>query len=125
MDCSCTVSSDYYNDGCSWGVREVMKARKDHVCCECYKTIKTGSSYFYHNCFGDGTISNHKVCQDCQTVIWQFFSDGWIFGNIWEQLEYYLEDNWHDDLPSSCICKLTPIARNKVCDILQKIHNRQ
>ena len=124
MNCACAVSCDMENEGSAWGVREVKKARKTHKCYECRGIISAGSSYFYHTIFGEGTISNFKVCPDCQSVIRQFFDNGWMFGSVWDSLGEYLWGNWREDLPSSCICKLPPGARNKVCDLLEDIHSR-
>lgn len=121
MDCACVVSHSVENEN-SWGFRKINRAAKDHKCYECAGTIPKGASYFYHTCFGDGTASNYKICPDCQSVINQFFSDGWWFGCVWDSLADYLYENWQDDLPSSCISKLLPFAQNKVCDILQEIH---
>jgi len=123
MDCACSVSNDYDDDSVwNCGVREINKAGKDHTCFECGDRIEKGKGYFYHSVFGESTIQNFKVCNDCQSIIWQFFKEGWVFGSIWESLGDYLCYNWADDLPSSCISKLTPHARDKVCDIFEKIH---
>jgi len=122
MECSCTVGDDYDGDeGMKWGVREVMRAGKDHKCCECREIIKKGSPYFYHTLFGDSHIENMKICNDCQSVIWQFFSSGWMFETIWDTLGDYICYNWESDLPSDCISKLSPGARDKVCDLIEKV----
>lgn len=123
MDCACAVSHDYESEDTYWGVREINRAAKDHKCYECGGVIPKGSPYFIHIIFGNGTANNYKYCKDCQSMVWQFFSNGWWFGQVWENLAEYLADNWRDDLPSSCICQLTPGARGKVCDMIQKIHN--
>jgi len=118
MDCACAVPIDC-GEETTWGARHVQHAGKDHVCCECGSKILKGSEYFFHTCFGDG-IRNYKVCLDCQTVIWKFFDNGWIFTQVWDDLAYYLDDHWADDLPSNCISQLSSVARAKVCDILQR-----
>jgi len=41
---------------------------------------------------------------------------------VWDNLFDYLDDNWREDLPTSCIVKLHPVARARVCDMLQKIN---
>jgi hypothetical protein len=122
FECGCDAGNDYSGDESQWGVREVHKAGKDHICSECNAEIKKGSGYFYHTVFMYKDIQNFKVCLDCQSVIWQFFSGGWMFSTIWDTLSDYLYYNWSEDLPSSCISKLTPKARDKVCDIIQEIH---
>jgi len=124
MDCACTVSNDYESEDCHWGCREIKRAAKNHTCYECGVSIPVGTAYFYHTVFGDGTASNYKYCSDCQSVTKHFFNNGWFFGSVWDSLFDYLSENWRDDLPSSCICKLPPTARDKVCDILDDIHSR-
>jgi hypothetical protein len=101
------------------GVRLIRAASKDHRCYECGAAICKGSSFAYHTLFGFRSARNFRICYDCQSVIWRFFGDGWWFGSVWNDLYNYLEENWQDDLPSSCIVKLTPAARDKVCDILE------
>jgi hypothetical protein len=124
MDCSCSVSRCVDDDDNHWSARE-RKARKGHKCYECNGAILAGQAYFYHTVFGGGSASNYKVCLDCQSVIWQFFNNGWWFGSVWDSLNDYVNENWRNDLPSSCICKLSPPARDKVCDIFDKLHTRQ
>jgi len=121
MNCSCNAigymeeSEDWH-----WGVRHIKHAGKDHICGECSVQIKKGQEYYYHTCFGEGTARNYKVCVDCQGIIEHFFSNGWWFGQIWDDLESYLDNAWHGDLPSDCISKLSPAARARVCDFLQR-----
>ena len=122
MQCSCNASGSYDEvDNQFYGVKE-RKARKEHKCYECGSTIKPFENYFFHTLFCEGTIRNYKTCENCQNIIWHFFQDGWIFGSIWETLNDYIYENWRDDLPSSCICQLPPVARDKVCDMIEEIH---
>jgi hypothetical protein len=41
------------------------KARKDHACCECSRTIKAGSTYEFTSGIWDGEPSSHKTCLRC------------------------------------------------------------
>ena len=119
MNCSCSISTSYEGSESSWGV-QTRKAAKVHRCCECRTTITKGEKYFYHTVFGDGTIGNYKMCSACNSILESFFTSGWMFGFVLEDLEYHLEESWIDDLPSSCISKLAPGARDMVCDYLQR-----
>lgn len=119
MDCSCSAHSGYDDDEHSWGKR-IVKAAKEHKCYECHGAIHKHEEYHYHTVFSPGTIDNFKVCRTCQNVIDQFFPNGWMFGSIWDDLRSYIDSSWIDDLPSDCISKLVPAARDKVCDILQE-----
>jgi len=124
MDCSCSVDFGF-NDETRWSYQQIKKAAKRHKCYECGTPIPAGSSYFCHTIFGGGIVEHFRYCHDCQSVVDKFFTNGWYFGNVWESLSGYLYDNWREDLPSSCICKLTPGARDKVCDILEEIHTER
>jgi hypothetical protein len=119
MECSCAASSGYDGDGNAWVERE-RKAAKPHKCFECGAAIVKGEKYWFHTVFGEGTISNFKVCQTCESLMNAFFPDGWMFGSVIEDLESYLHESWENDLPSSCISKLPPSAQHVVCDYLQE-----
>ncbi len=117
MECSCTASS--YNDGDgSWSMRK-RKAAKIHMCYECDTVIQKGEEYAFHSVFYENGISNYKLCANCNALTEVFFSDGWIFGSVIDDLHSFLDHNWKEDLPSSCISKLPQSARDKVCDYLQ------
>lgn len=119
MECSCAASSGYDGDGGSWGERE-RKAAKPHKCYECREVISKGEKYWFHTVFGEGTVSNFKICQTCESLMLKFFPDGWTYGQVIDDLESYLDDSWNDDLPSSCISELPLKAQYVVCDYLQR-----
>jgi len=120
MECSCTIGCSYDDSDTTGYSERIRVARKAHVCEECRKTIQVKEEYVFCTVFGDGSIANFKVCLDCHQLLKVFFSDGWVFGQSREELEDYLHYNWKEDLPSSCISKLSPVNRNLVCDILQE-----
>lgn len=119
MECSCSVSSGYDGDSNAWGERQ-RKAAKQHKCYECGQTINKGENYWFHTVFREGSISNFKICLSCESLMNGFFQDGWMYGSVIEDLEEYLHENWKEDLPSSCISKLTKDAQQVVCDHLQQ-----
>lgn len=41
------------------------KARKDHACCECRRTIKAGTVYEFVSGIWDGEPSSYKTCARC------------------------------------------------------------
>jgi hypothetical protein len=119
MNCSCSVNTGYDDDSGRWLKRKV-KAEKQHKCYECSEIIQKGEVYSFHTVFYDGVVSNYKLCMACDSLTEHFFSNGWIFGSVRDDLEDYLHYNWHSDLPSSCISKLETKARDFVCDYLQE-----
>ena len=120
MECSCNAGyGGDWDSGCYSGNREV-KAAKPHKCYECGCEIKKGDKYQYWTVFCEGTIDNFKLCSDCNVIAKTFFRDGWMFGSVIDDLGDYLYGSWKTDLPSNCISKLPPGARDRVCDILQE-----
>jgi len=120
MECSCSAYGGYDgDDGGGYGGKRELTARKPHNCYECGKKITKGDKFLYHTIFFPGTIGNYKYCQTCQSLVDNFFPNGWMFGRVIEDLSEYIYHAWQEDLPSDCISKLTPAARDIVCDILQ------
>jgi hypothetical protein len=109
-----SIDSDGYH---SFRIR---KAKKPCLCPECGKTIDKGEEYLFSTMFIDGGIYNSKMCKECESIVDNFFPDGYQIGNIINDLECYIDNSWIDDIPSSCVTKLTPKAKVKVCDILQR-----
>ena len=120
MQCSCGVNN-WREDEEQIGYKErKLKAAKDHICPECHGTIKKGDYFIFASIFWDAKISNNKMCMDCAAIANEFFPDGWVFGQIFDDLYYYFEEHWVNDLPSNCLSKLPPGARDYVCDMLQE-----
>jgi len=122
MNCSCTVPI-YSDDWDGETGERIRRARKEHKCYECGETININSNYHFFSCFGNKTISNYKICKNCKIILDHFFDNGWIFGQVWDDLNEYLYD-WKNDLPSDCISKLPAEIRDKICDILQKFQEK-
>ena len=118
MNCSCNAMSLDDND--SHFSERYRVAAKDSVCPECNSKIEKGDLYLFGTLFIDGTIRNYKMCLICETVVKQFFQDGYYIGQIWEDLFLYFDGSWVEDLPSSCLSKLHPVARDRACDLLQR-----
>lgn len=117
MECSCSAVTV---DGEGYYSERTRIAAKKSLCPECGKTIEKGEAYLFTTLFIDGKIHNAKMCEICESIIRQFFPDGYYYGQIIEDLESYLDNSWVDDLPSKCIVKLHPKAREMVCEILQR-----
>lgn len=47
---------------------EQRKARKEHKCMECFRTINKGEKYLNEGTLFDGRKSTHKTCSHCQVV---------------------------------------------------------
>jgi hypothetical protein len=45
-----------------------MRARKEHVCCACSRTIQPGEQYHYTFMVYEGTPDHWKRCERCQAI---------------------------------------------------------
>ena len=66
MDCSCSscdadVLPDFFNE-------THVVAKKDHVCCECGRNIKSGERYEYIAGKWDGEFQVFKTCKQCEQI---------------------------------------------------------
>lgn len=50
----------------------MTKARKDHICEECWGVIKKGEEYSYTSGINNGEFYNHKLCVCCSKM-WGYF----------------------------------------------------
>ena len=48
------------------------RARRDHVCVECGRTIRAGEQYRFVSGLWDGRWSSHKMCRHCDAL------SGWM-----------------------------------------------
>lgn len=117
MNCSCSAM---YMDVEGYFTSRHRKAAKEHVCPECKGIIKKGDKYLFSTLFYEGGIQNSKMCASCESIVYQFFQDGYYIGQVWDDLAGYLDSSWSEDLPSECVVNLHPDAKDAVCDILQR-----
>jgi len=120
MECSCNAGCDYDNDELLGYSERVLKAAKNHICCECGKAILKGQEFIFCSILMVEDIKNYKMCPTCHAITQAFFQDGFMFTHVLNSLEDYLYENWKEDLPSNCISKLPSSAQAVVCGILQK-----
>ena len=120
MDCSCTVEQNFDDCETSRILRiDIPKARKEHHCQECGRVIPKGEEYIVEAMVHEGIFSQHKTCEDCYAVRQVFFSSGWWYGGLWDDMREFIID-CDGDLSVSCIRQLTPRARGIVCDLIEK-----
>lgn len=112
MDCA-TVSVDV-DEYCTTLRREIRTARKQHKCGECRNQIFPGDKYEYYVGVFDGEIFKHKTCSDCVSLRKTFFSDGYYYGMIREQLSEHISE-CYGEISESKISELQPGAREWVC----------
>jgi hypothetical protein len=66
-DCNVCIGGDDYEPWDFYDQR-IVKARKPHKCCECYREIAAGSEYECITGKCDGYIDRYKTCLDCMNI---------------------------------------------------------
>ena len=119
MDCSC-IGSD--GDNCDFWDFEPTEsfpiAKKNWKCQECGRVISKGEKYSGYSGKAEGSWIVHRSCMDCQSVTENLFCS-WTFGKVWDALSDYIWDSG-GEISWSKVAKLTPVARGKVCDLIEK-----
>ena len=82
----------------------IVKARKEHICCECGEIINPGQKYEYVVGKYDGAIFQCHTCIVCMRIRNGLFRKGYLYGGLSEMLfECYDIDfftsppDWDDD----------------------------
>ena len=116
MECACISAS--IDDAAEVLSRKKITAKKHHKCCECGIQIEPGSQYWYEKIICDGYHDRYKTCLDCMSVREHLFCD-FYYEMIWETVREFIEEH-PEDLPWAKISRLTPVARDKVCAIIEE-----
>lgn len=85
-------SLDY--EGPSFSEEKLVKARKQHGCCECGRMIQPGETYTQTSGCWDGRMDRFRCCHQCDraTALIRQECSGWIFGNVEEDLLEHARD---------------------------------
>lgn len=124
MDCTCIDS--YYGDDDEWSVEPsetYPSAKKRWKCCECGGVIPVGEKYSCVTGRWDGKFVVHRTCIDCRSVTENLFC-GYTFTQVWFDLFYHLSYS-EGEIPWEKLSKLTPVAKDKVCDLIEEIWNKE
>jgi len=114
--CSCVYVGDY--DPADFTDSKVRKARKEHKCTDCSRTIGAGEDYEHVFGVWDGSTHTFKTCKDCLSVRDVFFCEGYVYGGLWELLtEHFCAA---PDVDFDCLVELTPRARERVCGMIEE-----
>ncbi len=84
-----------------------QKARKQHRCCECRRSIEVGTEYEYTSGVGDGFYSI-KTCMDCSAIRDAFVDEAYNYGDLWEEMQ----DHGFENFTHACLQHL-PTASAK------------
>jgi len=94
MHCDC---STYDSDGPEFSESRVVKAGKNHICCECRGVIKKGEQYERVSGKWDGYFDRYKTCLFCLQLRRTYCPRGWVFGELRETIEECLGFDYTSD----------------------------
>ena len=113
-ECNACFYSGY--DECDpaefYNTRDV-KARKDYKCCECGEPILKGTVHNVAVGKWNGELSTYRTCCACEEIRTTFACEGWIFGQLWEDVT----EGMFENMTTGCLEKLkTAAAKQKLLD---------
>ena len=120
-DCSCVYVDGY--DSPELYNSKIRKAKKRHRCCECGRVIKIEEKYEVVEAKYSDVFETFKTCEDCLTVRASFFCSGAVHCCMWEDLREHLQAI-DGEISSDCLIPLTKRARDRVCDMIEKVWER-
>lgn len=104
-DCGFCIEADF--DGPNdFSSVAIVRARKDHRCCECHQVIAKGSQYHRFSGKFDGDMFTETTCLPCSEIREAFSCGGWVAGALWEEMN----DRGFERLTTGCLSKLTTAA---------------
>lgn len=100
------------DDAYDVSVVNIRRAAKSHDCEECRDPIKPGDRYENYRGLGGGSWYEHKTCLSCVEIRDHFACNGWLFGQLWEDLE----GNFFPDMKAGgpCMQGLSPAAKGRL-----------
>lgn len=109
---TCCPLSPRGDDGPSFSTKEVRRAAKPYRCCECREDIAVGARHEVYGGCWDGEFSRYRTCLSCVEIRNHFACNGWVFLQLWEDLEA----NFFPDMKAGgpCMQGLSPAARNRL-----------
>lgn len=115
MECAC-ISANVDDESEVLAANKRL-ARKGHVCCECRQKIEPGEYYWNEKTLYDGRLDTYKTCRDCMSIRDHLICD-FFYERIWETIQEFIDD-CPEAIPWAKIGRLTPIARGRVCEMIE------
>lgn len=123
MECACiSVDVDDFDESIDYINCKEVTATKEFKCVECSCTIQKGApmEVLVMGQLNSGNYNSYCTCEDCLSMRIGLFCNYYV-GAIWDTLWDEL-DNSDGDIKFDAIPKMTKIAREKVCDMLDRYY---
>lgn len=117
MQSGCEIDPDHNSTPKAFNEAD-RQAQTPHFCCECQRVILPGETYRYESGIWDGRPNAYKTCVDCLSLRNTYYCS-FIFGEIWSGLAERIAENEGEGYADSRLAKLTPGAREKVCELIE------
>jgi hypothetical protein len=97
-----------YDDGNDFYSETMRRARKEHRCCECRRTIRRGEMYEHvaGKTSGYDRPWTSKTCAECREIRKALVCGSWMFGALWEHIDPYVYESWDRTGPWDCLAKV-------------------
>jgi len=119
MKCSCVYVGYDCGDSCYILQEKIVRAAKPHKCGECGSDICKGEKCEIAYIVQNIQVSTEKTCMNCLSIRREFFCDGWTYTCILDDLREHIS-GVKGDISESCIASLTPKARERVCEMVER-----
>ncbi len=105
---ACTFALDEYDGEFNdFSSSHLVKARKEHLCCECGRTIARGEQYENASGKTEGGLWRFHTCLTCGEIRDQFAPGGYAYTTLWEQIK----DGLFPEMNFACMEGLSAAAR--------------
>jgi hypothetical protein len=92
------------------------RARVEHRCCECHRTILRGERYEYVSALSDGHFWAAKTCAECVGIRAALVCGSWIYGDLWEAVEEEVFPVWQRTGPYDCLAKIELVSARRLLE---------
>jgi len=113
MNCCAISAVDADPPAAQW--TRIHRARTPHRCGECDARIDVGERYERCASLYDGSWSVDLTCLSCVEIRTHFACDGWIYGQIWNDLAEEFLPNLRAGGP--CLEGLSPAAKARLFEL--------
>jgi len=116
MTCQIEVEIDF-GDCPDFASEKMLTARKEHKCTECGRAILPGEKYEKLSGRWGYEFEVFKTCADCLSVKDNLFCN-FMHGMMWECVQEEIKSTGGDGIAKN-LAGLTPVARARVCEMLE------
>ena len=112
MECTCGFDCDIDGDSADFHDVTMRRARKQHACCECRRTILPGEMYQHVAGKWGGSLNTYDTCAECAEIRGALCLGSWLYTSLWEDIQ----EQVFPEFITKCLDALSPPARAKLVD---------